>query len=520
MPSNDGDIEKPQVEEVTTSEKIDLDRLGEQEGYILDAQAFREGHHATDLKLAADGKTVLIPQPNEDPNDPLNWSQARKHAILFIISCCAFLPDYGSATGAVTLLAQAQIWGMTEDEVNHSQAGNVFMLGAGGLFVTVFSAYFGRLPVLFWFLVFALWTAAWCAGAAGFNDFMAARILNGFFSTVAQAGGLMFIKDIFFFHEHARKINIWSSFVILSPYVGPLLAAFMMTSLEWQWPFGIYTIETGLCLIAVILFMDETYYNRRIPIEQQPERRSRLLRLIGVEQWRSRSQRSTFPKAVMRLVKVASKPTVVLSWFYYMVTFAWVVGINTTLSIFVTKLYGFGTKQIGFFYFTPVIAAILGEIVGHWLHDFVAMMYMRQHSGRLEPEARLRAIWVSTPFILAGLILIGFCLERDYHYMITALAWGLYVFGVMITTVAVNAYNLDSYPEGSGEVAVLVNFGRTTGGFIVSYFQVTWATAMGTEKSFGTQAAICAAVFLLIVFLQIYGKKLRQWAGPLRFKTD
>lgn len=188
MPS-DGDIEKPQVEDVTTNEKIDLDRLGEQEGYILDVQAFREGRHhaAANLKLAADGKTVLIPQPSDDPHDPLNWSQARKNACLFIISCCAFLPDYGSATGAVTLLAQAQIWGMTEDEVNHSQVGNVFMLGAGGLFVTVLSAHFGRLPVLFWFLVFALWTAAWCAGAAGFNDFMAARILNGFFSTVAQA---------------------------------------------------------------------------------------------------------------------------------------------------------------------------------------------------------------------------------------------------------------------------------------------------------------------------------------------
>jgi MFS family permease len=146
---------------------------------------------------------------------------------------------------------------------------------------------------------------------------------------------------------NSRKINIWSSFVILSPYFGPLLAAFMMTKLEWQWPFGIYTIETGLCLIAVILFMDETYYNRRIPIDEQPKRRSRLLRLIGMEQWKSRHQRSTFPQAVMRLIKVASKPTVILSWFYYLVTFAWVVGINTTLSIFVSKLYGFGTKQIG-----------------------------------------------------------------------------------------------------------------------------------------------------------------------------
>jgi hypothetical protein len=33
---------------------------------------------------------------------------------------------------------------------------------------------------------------------------------------VAQGGGLMFINDMFFFHERARKINIWAGFIILS----------------------------------------------------------------------------------------------------------------------------------------------------------------------------------------------------------------------------------------------------------------------------------------------------------------
>lgn len=77
------------------------------------------------------------------------------------------------------------------------------MLGAGGVIVVALSAYFGRLPILFWFLVIATATAAWCAGATKFESFMAARILNGFFSTVAQGGGLMFIQDLFFFHERA-----------------------------------------------------------------------------------------------------------------------------------------------------------------------------------------------------------------------------------------------------------------------------------------------------------------------------
>lgn len=117
--------------------------------------------------------------------------------------------------------------------------------------------------------------------------------------------------------------------------------------------------------------------------------------------------------------------------------------------------------QIGYFYFTPIVAALLGEIIGHWLHDLIANNYIRSHAGHFEPEARLRAIFVSTPFMLAGLVGLGFALEEGYHYMVTSLFWGLYVFGIMITTVALNAYNLDSYPEASGEVAAWINFART-----------------------------------------------------------
>ena len=224
------------------------------------------------------------------------------------------------------------------------------------------------------------------------------------------------------------------------------------------------------------------------------------------------------------------------------------MGINTTLAIFLTPLYNFGPLQIGYFYFTPIVAALLGETVGHFLHDFIASSYIRKHDGHFEPEVRLRAMWVSTPFILAGLVGLGFCLEDGYHYMVTSLFWGLYVFGIMITTVGLNAYNLDAYPEASGETASWVNFCRTvsclpalhcetlaylhaldpstnyfslqTGGFIISYYQVTWAKAQGTKTSFGIQAAICAFAFGIIVFLQIFGKRLRVWAGPLNFTTS
>ena len=147
--------------------------------------------------------------------------------------------------------------------------------------------------------------------------------------------------------QSSRKINIWAAFIILSPYLGPLFAAFIINTQKWQWAFGVYTIETGLCLIMAILFVDETYYNRRIPVDQQPAKKSRFMRLIGVEQFRTRQLRNTVGQAILRPVKVIMKPTVLLSTIYYCFTFAWVVGINTTLAIFVTPLYDFGPKQIG-----------------------------------------------------------------------------------------------------------------------------------------------------------------------------
>ena len=89
------------------SDSPDLDEIGELEGYIVDVSLIQDKTLVERLKLAKDGRTILIPQPSDDPNDPLNWSWWKKHVTLIVISMTAFLPDYGSATGAVALIPQA-----------------------------------------------------------------------------------------------------------------------------------------------------------------------------------------------------------------------------------------------------------------------------------------------------------------------------------------------------------------------------------------------------------------------------
>jgi hypothetical protein len=67
-------------------------------------------------------------------------------------------------------------WHMDPNVVNHSQVGNVFMLGVGGPIVVALAAYFGRYPVLFWFILLAVATAIWCAAAQSFESFMVSTL--------------------------------------------------------------------------------------------------------------------------------------------------------------------------------------------------------------------------------------------------------------------------------------------------------------------------------------------------------
>jgi hypothetical protein len=106
--ANDTNHEERPVKEIGLQNRAErVHEFHEAEGYIIDINA-EDTAKVSGLKLAKDGHTVLIPQPSDDKHDPLNWSWAKKHSILFVVSFVSFLPDYGSATGAVTLIPQAE----------------------------------------------------------------------------------------------------------------------------------------------------------------------------------------------------------------------------------------------------------------------------------------------------------------------------------------------------------------------------------------------------------------------------
>lgn len=76
-PPHESDNEKAIKNEKAVN-VTEYDRYSEGHG---DMQVFRTSD-SDNLKLAKDGKTVLIPQPSDDSEDVLNWPMSKKYSVL------------------------------------------------------------------------------------------------------------------------------------------------------------------------------------------------------------------------------------------------------------------------------------------------------------------------------------------------------------------------------------------------------------------------------------------------------
>ncbi|KAH8654545.1 major facilitator superfamily domain-containing protein [Tricladium varicosporioides] len=489
---------------------------------LLDINVDGEKGDAGSIKLAKDNHTVLIPQPSNDPEDPLNWSWSKKHIILFIVALSAFCGDFSSGAGIPCIFPQGAEWNMDPNKVNYAGNLNVIMLGIGGIWWIPCVYYWGRAPVLFWTVLAGTFFTLGCCLTKSFTAFYALRALQGFTLTSGQTIGLAYIKDMFFFHEHARKIGLWAGLFLLSPYAGPCFANFIIDGTgDWR---PVFWLVLAICcadMVLIVCFLDESWYRRDIAQADQPPRGNHFSKLIGI--WQIQVHKGYFLTVLSsyeRLWSVLTKSIMLPVMTYQMLTFMWSVGINITSSILfatprVAGGYGFNSKAVGFLYLTPIVGVSIGELFGHFFNDFMANRYIKKHHGVFIPEARLWTNYIATSLMIPGLIIVGQALEKHLHYSAIVIGWGMYVVGVMLASVAITAYALDSYPTRSGEVSCFLNFARVCGGFTVGYFQQPWGAKDGYGLSFGIQALLVAVAVGILICIHRFGAGMRARAGTV-----
>jgi hypothetical protein len=95
--------------------------------------------------LKTDGDMILIPQPSDDPNDPLNWSETWKNSVMGILGLLvAITISQGSMiTPGLPLLALKYHTSMNTVSTS-LLGGHQFAAGAGMFIVSAAATIYGK----------------------------------------------------------------------------------------------------------------------------------------------------------------------------------------------------------------------------------------------------------------------------------------------------------------------------------------------------------------------------------------
>ncbi|KAM0746165.1 MFS general substrate transporter [Meredithblackwellia eburnea MCA 4105] len=473
---------------------------------------------ASKLKLNRKGTKVLWPQPSDDPNDPQNWSPKKKSVQLVIITMAAFVPDFCSGIGIAGLFGLAETFKTTTTEINNLTSNwSIFCLGAGGIVATMLIKRWGRLPILFWSQVLGLGFLIGCALAPNLKTFAAMRILDGIFSTAPQCAGLFTVCDMYPFHLQARKLNLWSTGFLVSPFLSPFLLGFMVAGKSWRDAYWVGVAYVSIVVLLIAFVMEETMYDRDVvPFPERPTTgvRYRIETLVGITGLKMSKYRCSWSEAVFSMFDVLWRPQVLLMLIFYTSLSSFSVGINVTNAVFTgsPRPFGYGFSEYGTSagYATPIVAVLIGEVIGRYFNDMVADRLIKRNNGVFLAEFRLWTCYIFVPLFLGGMMLLGAAFEKKLSVAALVFGWGMAEVSVMINTVAALNYLNNCFPTRQGEVSALLNFARVLGGFSMPYFQVPYSIKKGPLAVFGMEAGIGVGLFLVIIpFLQWKGSYLR-----------
>ncbi|KAI8953427.1 major facilitator superfamily domain-containing protein [Xylaria longipes] len=251
-------------------------------------------------KLTKDGQIILEPQPDDSHNDPLNWPSWRRDCALLSLGL------YSMVGGGITPIIAAGFTDVAQDyNVDVSQVSlttGLYMLGLG-IGCVIFSPtaiLYGKRPVYLFSVILFITSAVWCALSPSFTSLILARIFQGIAVSPVECLPSATIAEIFFLHERAFRIGIYTLLLLGGKNLVPLVSAVIINALDWRWVFWIVAIVVGFCGILLFLFVPETFWDRT-PIPKSARRVTKRPSFF--------SRRSSARQAVPRVAQAADAIT-------------------------------------------------------------------------------------------------------------------------------------------------------------------------------------------------------------------
>ncbi|CAH2354023.1 protein Hol1p [[Candida] railenensis] len=229
------------------------------------------GESSTRHELKKDKSgVILLPQPSDSPNDPLNWSSFRKGWHLFLVCFITALTAATSNDAASAEDAMNEIYGISYDSFN-TGAGILFIfIGWSCIFFAPASSLYGRR------ITYIICLLAGCLGCVWFgvtkktSDSLFSQIFVGMSESCTEAQVQQSISDVFFQHQLGSTLTLYILSISIGTFLGPIIANYIGEGLNFRWIGYWGAIICGGTLIVVLFACEETVFDRTryIPIIQ------------------------------------------------------------------------------------------------------------------------------------------------------------------------------------------------------------------------------------------------------------
>ncbi|BEJ04889.1 hypothetical protein CcaverHIS641_0207060 [Cutaneotrichosporon cavernicola] len=491
-------------------------------------------HDGIKLRRAHGGTgQVLVPQPSNRSNDPLNWNWKWKAAaawtqtIYVIFTVCSAL-----SMAPMNGLASKEWPEQSMERIGLLTGACVMSLGYANFIIVPCSNIFGRRATSIVCSILTVAFAVWEAVAKSYNSFLAARIMTGIPTAINET---MMVQAYFF-----------------GLFIGPIMSGNMAQRYGWR-SFWWLSVALGVFNVVNLIFVfPETRFRREdlIQDESNPE----ITEKHAQEPMHLENSQEAAPSTPTAPTDVEASSTsvtghgrpskqqwklwqpinpewkrtlvkdVLSPWTkFFNPIILWagcatygaanvLLFFNLTQQTLANPPWNFSPSAMGYANFAFVVGGLIGLSTAGWLCDWVAKAMTIRNNGIREAEFRLIAL---IPYIIiaaVGIVIGGLGLERGWSWA-TILCVGYGATGITVTsipTIAI-AYAVDSYTHIAGDIMVVATVIKNTTGFGMSYWVFSMVAEKGIFACAMVQFATCIGPAVLALPMYIYGKRVRRW---------
>ncbi|KAI9766521.1 MAG: hypothetical protein M1840_006478 [Geoglossum simile] len=233
--------------------------------YVLDDES-RSYEPNTGLELKYDRTgpipIILVPQPSDDPNDPLNWPLWKRDLVLVILSVASVM----AATLGPILAANT----VTFTVYFHKNFTQIALLtgyhlcgcGIAGVLFVASARVWGKRHLYLLGTLLLVVGSLWAGLSRSYNSLLWARVIQGVAVAPFEALVNASVGDLFFVHERGKRMALSNLSLFGGAFFTPVIVGKMTNSLGWPWPFYFVAIFSGVILPLVFFFVPETAYRR------------------------------------------------------------------------------------------------------------------------------------------------------------------------------------------------------------------------------------------------------------------